>query len=341
MLSHVFSATGQVVYALSLVLGVAGLIRAIAVQPALSSQEGAFVRAIKAQNAHHLQPGGEAAKGARPPTISRDYEEKVTRREWSLEEGAVRVDVTLKREGPPDGLLYQRPVVMVSVAGTKAIEVEGAESFPDNPVFLVQVAEMDPSNPQPEVILSSYTGGAHCCSDTNVMTSSADGKRWSDIEMGMFDGGPLEARDLDGDGRYEFATRDNAFLYTFGCYACSTAPLQILQLDKGKLVDVSAEPKFRPAQIDNLKHIIEWANDEADRNGFLAGYVGQKVLLGEGAEAWKLMLEHHDRESDWGLDWCKVKRDDMGKCPPGQAEMLKFPQALERFLGEAGYELKK
>lgn len=341
MLSCAFSATGQAVCALSLVLGMAGLISAIAVQPALASRESPFVRAIKAQNAHHLKPGRGAAKGSRPPTISRDYEEKVTRREWSLEVGAVRVDVTLKREGPPDGLLYQRPVVTVSVAGNAAIEIEGAESFPDNPVFLVQVAEMDPSNPHPEVILSSYTGGAHCCSDTHVMTSSADGKRWFDVEMGMFDGGPLEARDLDGDGRYEFATRDDAFFYAFGCYVCSTAPLQILQLDRGKLVDVSAQPKFRTAQIDNLKHIIEWASNDADRNGFLAGYVGQKVLLGEGTEAWKLMLEHHDRESDWGLEWCKVKRDDKGDCAPGQTEMLKFPQALERFLAEAGYELKK
>ena len=49
------------------------------------------------------------------------------------------------------------------------------------------------------------------------------GRAGRPIELGQFDGGPLLASDLAGDGRKEFETRDNAFLYTFGCYACSTA----------------------------------------------------------------------------------------------------------------------
>ena len=32
------------------------------------------------------------------------------------------------------------------------------------------------------------------------------------------------------DGRPVFETRDNAFLYTFGCYACSSAPLKLLTI---------------------------------------------------------------------------------------------------------------
>ena len=75
--------------------------------------------------------------------------------------------------------------------------------------------------------MSFYTGGAHCCSDTSVVTSQ-DGSSWKTIDVGEFDGGPLLATDLDGDGRYEFETRDNAFLYAFACYACSEAPLELL-----------------------------------------------------------------------------------------------------------------
>lgn len=303
--------------------------------------KGSFVADIKAQNTHHLKEALDIPETAEPPGIAREWEEKLTQTEWTLSEGRLSLTVTLKRGGPPDGLLHMQPVVTLSVDGEEVIQSEGSESFPDNPVFTVQIVEMDPSNPYAEVVFSTYTGGAHCCSDTRVLTSSTDGTSWKEIEVGLFDGGELQARDLDGDGRYEFALRDNAFLYMFGCYACSTAPLQVLQLDEGEIDDVSEDPAFRDHHVDSLRRIIEWANEDADRNGFLAGYVAQKILLGEGTEAWKLMLKHYDRKSDWGLDWCAVKRDEKGECPRDKTEMLPYPQSLERFLKEAGYEVKK
>jgi len=191
------------------------------------------------------------------------------------------------------------------------------------------------------VVFSSYTGGAHCCSDTRILTSSRDGKTWNEVELGPIDGGPLKVRDLNGDGRYEFAFRDNAFLYTFGCYACSTAPFHVLQLQDGKLIDASARVEFRPHHVTSLQQIIEWAADDMDMNGFLAGYVAQKILLGEGPQAWKFMLEYYDRKSDWGLVSCSVKENEKGECPQGKKVTLTFPQALERFYKDVGYKLKK
>ena len=46
--------------------------------------------------------------------------------------------------------------------------------------------------------------------------------------------------------------------------------------------------------------MIENVPDE-DVNGFLAGYVGEKILLGESKPAWELMLDYYDKASDWGL----------------------------------------
>jgi hypothetical protein len=86
-----------------------------------------------------------------------------------------------------------------------------------NPPVSVQIAELDPANATPEVVVSFYTGGAHCCSDTKVLTQAKGGSSWQTVKLGELDGGPLTAADLDGDGRYEFESRDNAFLYTFGC----------------------------------------------------------------------------------------------------------------------------
>ena len=58
--------------------------------------------------------------------------------------------------------------------------------------------------------MSFYTGGAHCCSDTKVISASKDGASWKTIELSQFDGGPLLASDLAGDGHKVFETRDNA-----------------------------------------------------------------------------------------------------------------------------------
>ena len=85
--------------------------------------------------------------------------------------------------------------------------------------------------------------------------------------------------------------------------------------------------------------MIENVPDE-DVNGFLAGYVGEKILLGEGKPAWKLMLDYYDKASDWGLEICDKPLNDDGECP-GQEIKLTFPDALERMLKENGYNVEK
>ena len=135
--------------------------------------------------------------------------------------------------------------------------------------------------------------------------------------------------------------RDNAFLYRFACYVCSAAPYHVLRLEGGKIIDISAGPALRDRQVQSLKYMIEGAEEDMDANGFLAGYVAQKILLGEGEEAWALMLKYYDRKSDWGLEACSVNENSKHECPPGKTVMLSFPQALKRFLKETGYELKK
>jgi hypothetical protein len=77
-----------------------------------------------------------------------------------------------------------------------------------------------------------------------------------------------------------------------------------------------------------------------DVNGFLAGYVGEKILLGEGKAAWDLMLAYYDHESDWGLEICDKPLDEDGECP-GETVRLTFPDALERMLNENGYKVEK
>jgi hypothetical protein len=215
--------------------------------------------------------------------------------------------------------------------------LEGPSAGVSNPPVSIQIAELDPSNAFPEVVVSFFTGGAHCCSATHVVTGNADGSEWTTLDVGEFDGGPMLALDLDGDGTFEFETRDNAFLYAFACYACSEAPLQVLALEDGKIKDVSAAPRFKPAHAAWLRNMIVGVPEE-EVNGFLAGYVAQKIRLGEGKQAWDLMLKHYDRETDWGLDICDGKRDEAGDCP-GETRRVAFPEALELMLKENGYKI--
>ena len=215
--------------------------------------------------------------------------------------------------------------------------LKGPSAGLSDPPVSIQIAELDPTNAYPEVVVSFFTGGAHCCSVTSIITSNADGSEWTTVEVGEFDGGPMTAIDLDGDGTYEFETRDNAFLYTFACYACSEAPLRVLALQDGAMKDVSADPRFKPAHAAWLKTMIVGV-PEQDVNGFLAGYVAQKIRLGEGKQAWELMLKHFDRLTDWGLEICDQDRDESGECP-GTTTKVTFPQALERMLNENGYKI--
>lgn len=299
--------------------------------------ESAFVEELKADNAKHLDNPPDLPEPETPPALERGWEDKPERKEWEMREGAVSVRVTLKNTGPPDAALHSLPVVTVAVEGEDAITVEGSESVPDNPVFLVQIAEMDPSNPHPEVVFSSFTGGAHCCSDTRILSSTKDGDSWRETVAGYFDGGPQKVSDIDGDGRYEIAVGDNRFLYRFACYACSFAPLQVLRLEDGEMVDVSGAPEYRPRHVAVLVDAIEGMRDMSDPNGFLAGYVAQKIRLGEGAQAWDFMKTHYDRETDWGLEHCSVETAAPGDCPEGKTVTLTFPEALKRFLEKSGY----
>src|SRR4030042_1307960 len=63
----------------------------------------------------------------------------------------------------------------------------GEEGTGFAPPGSVQIAEIDPGNSYPEVVVSFYTGGAHCCSDTSVVTSSTDGSTWKTVNIGQYD----------------------------------------------------------------------------------------------------------------------------------------------------------
>ena len=253
-----------------------------------------------------------------------------------LHQNGVEVSAVLQRD-PATG--FQAPVAIVRVEGREVGRLTGAERLSDVPAAVVQIAEMDPANPYPEVLLSSFTGGAHCCNQIQVLTSDRSGQQWREVTLGPFDDGESPARDPLGSGRYLIVDFDDRFLYRFGCYACSEAPTRVWQLEGATFVDVSHRPEFRPLHRRRLERMEEWFKQDnpSSPNAFLAGYVATKALLGELEDGWQRMLKHYNHRSDQGLTDCQGGMDETGKCLGKEIRHESFPAALRAFLAETGY----
>lgn len=187
-----------------------------------------------------------------------------------------------RRQPRPDGLDEVQPVATVRVDGTVVGQLVGALRIgPGSIDSVLQVVEMDPSNPYPEVLLSTFTGGAHCCNDTRVLTSSPDGRRWFEVRREPVNGGASGASVPLGNGRYLLVDVDNRFLYRFASYAGSSAPSQIWQLDGSRFIDISHRPDLRPLHRRRLQKMEGWFKEPADQRGEANGFLIQlrKVMV--------------------------------------------------------------
>jgi hypothetical protein len=86
-----------------------------------------------------------------------------------------------------------------------------------------------------ELLVSTYSGGAHCCETLHVWALDDKAPR-KILEYPAGNAGGFELRDLDGDGRKELLLGDDSFAY-FGdlCYACSPTrlPMVACSTEKG------------------------------------------------------------------------------------------------------------
>lgn len=198
------------------------------------------------------------------------------------------------------------------------------------------VGELDPANDTPEVLFTSYTGGAHCCTLVVVLSHTSTG--WVRDELGPVDGDPIGEfpRDVDGDGTPEIVTVDQNFFYAFDSYAASYAPPVIYQLRHGRLADVSKDRRYeRLFQID---YASAKAGCLKHGNGACAALVADGARLGIRDQAWAIMLRSYDRNSNWSLPpGCSMKLVQ-DECPKGkEIAFTNYPDALNWFLNYYGY----
>nr|MDJ0508702.1 hypothetical protein [Crocosphaera sp.] len=149
---------------------------------------------------------------------------------------------------------------------------------------------------------------------------------------GELDGNGGYFKDIEQDKKYEFITYDNSFLYQFSSYAGSFAPSLIFKFEQGNFIEVTRNyPKILRTNLQKMYEALRQRQSEnGEINGILAGYVAQKILLGESEEGWEFMLANYDQSSDWGLDIYDRQGNRIGKHP-------NFPAALKMFLRNLGY----
>ncbi len=147
---------------------------------------------------------------------------------------------------------------------------------------------------EPEVLLTNYSGGAHCCTSAHVYRFEANQYRLSSKGFGN---GGYSLRDSDKDGKLEFWSRDDAFAYRFIAYAGSRYPLQVWEHTKGDWQDITR--RYGGALKDDA--FGHWSNYQAMRQKLspkpeqfelsqlrasLAPYLADKYLLNQGADGW-------------------------------------------------------
>lgn len=221
--------------------------------------------------------------------------------------------------------------------GDDAITFDAVESYVTGP--LIRMVEIDPTNTTPEVLVMTYSGGAHCCHEVFALSNVED-DGWERIEIGTFDAKTApnltSISDLDGDGGAELVAADDRFLYQFAFYAGSFVPPRILSLRGFDVVDRTNEPVFSDVLNQALNDLGTAPESGPERNSWLASYAAILLLLKQD-DPLDFATSSYDPEVEWGVMQCTDPAKDEGSCPEDQRINIGFEAALSDFLVETGY----
>ena len=239
-------------------------------------------------------------------------------------------------------------IAKVTVDGKEAARAQlallDADEDAEKLAIKVAIRRLDNATALPQVVISGYSGGAHCCTTTAVATAGSDGT-WKFVSLGGIDGdGGFSFLDLDHNGSSVLVAVDETFNYEFASYAGSVDPTLIRRFADGALHGATKEPQYRGFLLEELRTMEREDASGSERNGYLAGWIAQKALVGQFEEGWPAVVRSYDRHSTLGLDGCAVDKSVWTKnqygsldCPEGQQVQRTFPEALALQLADLGY----
>lgn len=232
--------------------------------------------------------------------------------------------VKIEKLASADGGL--RPKLTISDDAGAPFTLLGSEGGMSLVTADVVAAALDRGAPGPQLLVRTFTYGAHCCF-VYQLVERRDGA-WKVSDLGQFDGAGMPTpKDLDGDGRLELAAGDQAFLYAFEPYAGSGVPAVAYEVVGGKIVDVSGQRRFRPyLEADYAKQLD--ACRATRSRGLCAPAAALAARLGRLSEVWPI------------VESTEPAREPFLETETIDGRQVTFPSFrahLEWFLGEHGY----
>ena len=141
----------------------------------------------------------------------------------------------------------------------------------------------------PEVILSQYSGGAHCCTVAQVYSLTTPPRKLLDV--GLLDSAGFDVVQLDS-GAKELVTGDWRFAYAYGLsFAESPAVTQIFGYRNGQYVDVTSE--YPQVLLKGLEP------DPDVENGEVLYIYATYVMAGQGQKAEAYLRQLAPRTRQW------------------------------------------
>lgn len=212
-------------------------------------------------------------------------------KERSFREYAVRI------YGTGDGITDQR--VEISMNGSNVFERTGFSfAIGDDPQGartnrLTEMGRNITGDGTPDLIISEWTGGCHCCFLLHVFEIGATFRHVQTIDAGHSD--LVRFEDVDNDGALELPLCDWTFAYWHTCFAESPAPQVILKFGKGQFrpaAGLMQKPPLSKNELAALKHAVakSWAEDK-ERKGpppRLWGEMLKLIYSGRMKQAWEL-----------------------------------------------------
>ncbi len=126
-------------------------------------------------------------------------------------------------------------LVLIEKTGMESIKIEHATE-------IVTLTDSDINGDgYPDMIVETYTGGAHCCMGTQVYSLGETPRLILEKPESNVGG---QFKDLDGDNIYEFITADDVFVYQYCPYVSSPVVKVIMAYDVREGRFLPASPNF-------------------------------------------------------------------------------------------------
>lgn len=173
-----------------------------------------------------------------------------------------------------------------------------------------------------EVVLSLYTGGAHCCVVDQVFASKPGVGTYIKTEHNFADAGATIKRLGSGRG-YEFVSADESFAYVFTDFADSGVPVQIWAYGGGRFHDVTGS---YPALIraDAAMWLRAFHGHLSNGVGLIAAWAADEERLGNASLVSSTLA-------------AEVKARRLRSGQSGLPSGAKFVAKLQKFLRTRGY----